>query len=211
MRIFHATSALCSEKMRMDRIASSPDILDFWFLPPEAEGHGQPRMVWFRKDAAFDEEIRARFLSAVEAALAGDLDEWATTPQGALALLILLDQFTRNLFRGEARCFAGDAAALRVAEAVVAKGWDQAMNAVERTFVYLPFEHSEALADQERSLALFGALAAYTPTAAGFLDYAQRHHEVIVRFGRFPHRNAALGRASTPEEKDYLAQPGSGF
>jgi uncharacterized protein (DUF924 family) len=195
----------------MNSIASPREILDFWFLPPEAEGYGQPRMAWFRKDATFDEAIRARFLAAVEAALAGKLDEWATTPQSALALLILLDQFTRNLFRGEARCFAGDAAALRVAETVIANGWDQAINAVERTFVYLPFEHSEALADQERSLALFGALAATDPGAAGFLDYAQRHHEVIVRFGRFPHRNAALGRPSSAEEIAYLALPGSGF
>jgi uncharacterized protein (DUF924 family) len=190
---------------------TAEDILSFWFLPADAAGHGQPRVEWFRKDAVFDKEIRSRFLPDVEAALNDELDDWAETPRGALALLILLDQFTRNLFRGEARCFAGDAQALRVAETVIAKGWDQAMNAVERTFVYLPFEHSESLADQERSLALFGALAANAPTAAGFLDYAQRHHEVIVRFGRFPHRNAALGRVSTPEEKDYLAQPGSGF
>ena len=190
---------------------AAEDILSFWFLPADASGHGLPRVEWFRKDAVFDKEIRSRFLPDVEAALNDELDDWAETPRGALALLILLDQFTRNLFRGEARCFAGDAQALRVAETVIAKGWDQAMNAVERTFVYLPFEHSEALADQERSLALFGALATNAPTAAGFLDYAQRHHEVIVRFGRFPHRNAALGRVSTPEEKDYLAQPGSGF
>jgi uncharacterized protein (DUF924 family) len=195
----------------MNSIANLRGILDFWFLLPEVEGHGQPRAQWFRKDEAFDEEIRARFLPAVEGALAGKLDSWLTTPQGALALLILLDQFTRNLFRGEARCFAGDAQALRVAETVIAKGWDQAMSVVERAFVYLPFEHSETLADQERSLTLFGALAADSPATAGFLDYAQRHHEVIVRFGRFPHRNAALGRVSTPEEKDYLAQPGSGF
>ncbi len=190
---------------------AAEDILSFWFRPADAAGHGLPRVEWFGKDAVFDKEIRSHFLPDVEAALNDELDDWAETPRGALALLILLDQFTRNLFRGEARCFAGDAQALRVAETVIAKGWDQAMNAVERTFVYLPFEHSEALADQERSLALFGALAANAPTAAGFLDYAQRHHEVIVRFGRFPHRNAALRRVSTPEEKDYLAQPGSGF
>ena len=195
----------------MNSIANPRDILDFWFLPPGAEGHGQPRMVWFRKDATFDEAIRARFLPDVEAALAGKLEEWIATPQGAQALLIVLDQFTRNLFRGEARCFAGDAAALRVAEMVIGKGWDQAMNVVERTFVYLPFEHSEVLADQERSLALFSALAAGNPSAAGFLDYAQRHHEVIVRFGRFPHRNAALGRPSTEAEIAYLALPGSGL
>lgn len=187
------------------------EVLDFWFLPPGADGHGQPRMAWFRKDAAFDGEIRQRFLSAVEAALAGQLDDWATTPQGSLALLILLDQFPRNLFRGSARCFAGDAQALALAGRVIEQRWDLAMNAVERAFVYLPYEHSEALADQERSLALFTSLAASHALAAGYLDYARRHHEVIARFGRFPHRNAALGRTSTPEEIEYLAQPGSGF
>lgn len=187
------------------------DVLDFWFLPTGAEGHGQPRMVWFRKDAAFDEEIRERFLPAVEASLAGELDQWAATPPGALALLILLDQFPRNLFRGSARAFAGDAQALRVADSVIARGWDRQMSGVERAFVHLPFEHSEALADQERSLRLFGQLAEESPGRKDYLDYAHRHHAVIVRFGRFPHRNAALGRESTLEEEAYLAQPGSGF
>lgn len=187
------------------------DILDFWFLPANDAGHGQPRMVWFRKDAAFDEQIRARFLPAVECALAGELNEWAESPQGALALLILLDQFPRNLFRGSARSFAGDAQALHIAGAAIAQGWDRAMNSVERAFVYLPFEHSESLADQERALALFESLTKDDAGTDSYLDYARRHHEVIVRFGRFPHRNAALGRASTPAEEAYLALPGSGF
>jgi len=190
---------------------TSEDILSFWFLPADVPGHGQPRMVWFRKDAGFDEEIRTRFLPDVEAALNGERADWADTPQGALALLILLDQFPRNLFRGEARAFAGDAQALRVADAVIARGWDQAMSGVERAFVYLPFEHSEALADQTRSMELFGALASQLPETAGYLDYAHKHQEVIARFGRFPHRNAALGRVSTPEEVVWLALPGSGF
>jgi uncharacterized protein (DUF924 family) len=187
------------------------DILAFWFGRPGEPGHGQPRAEWFRKDAAFDERIRQLFLPAVEGALAGQLEDWSATPDGLLALLILLDQFPRNLFRGEARAFAGDERALHLAGRAVAQGWDRAMSPVERVFVYLPFEHSESLADQERSLALFGELVAAAPGNDGFLDYANRHHEVIARFGRFPHRNAALGRLSTPEEVDYLAQPGSGF
>ncbi|WP_265947657.1 DUF924 family protein [Dechloromonas sp. A34] len=190
---------------------AAADILAFWFGRPGEPGYGQPRNEWFRKDAAFDEAIRSRFLPDVEAALAGRLTEWADTPPGLLARLILLDQFPRNLFRGEARMFAGDAEARSLAERALAQGWDKQLSAVEKVFVYLPLEHSEALADQERSVALFAALAAEQPGNDGFLDYARRHQEVIARFGRFPHRNAALGRPSTPEETIYLAQPGSGF
>lgn len=194
----------------MDSTAPA-NILAFWFGRPGEPGFGQPRSEWFRKDAAFDDQIRSRFLNSVEAALAGQLAAWADDRQGALALLILLDQFPRNLFRGEAKAFAGDAQARQLAETVLAKGWDKGLSAVEKLFVYLPFEHSEALADQERSVALFSTLATGHPGCEGFLDYARRHHEVIARFGRFPHRNAALGRPSTPEETSYLAQPGSGF
>ncbi|HEX6733966.1 MAG TPA: DUF924 family protein [Azonexus sp.] len=190
---------------------AAADVLAFWFAPPGTPGHGQPRAEWFRKDAAFDEAIRCRFLPAVETALAGELADWATTPAGLLALVIVLDQFPRNLFRGQARAFAGDAQARALADRALAAGWDQPLTAVEKLFLYLPFEHSEALADQARSLALFTALAAAHPGHDGTLDYARRHHEVIARFGRFPHRNAALGRPSTPAEALYLAQPGSGF
>ena len=194
----------------MDATAAA-DVLAFWFGQPGEPDHLRSRAVWFRKDAAFDDEIRRRFLPTVEAALAGDLAHWAESPRGALALLILLDQFPRNLFRGEARAFAGDTQARALAELVVTRGWNATMAAVEQAFVYLPFEHSESLADQERSLALFATLAAKSPEGAGFLDFARRHHEVIARFGRFPHRNALLGRLSSAEEKNYLAQPGSGF
>lgn len=192
-------------------IAAPAEILAFWFGQPGETGHGQPRAEWFRKDADFDAAIRARFLESVEAALAGQLADWANDRDGLLALLILLDQFPRNLFRGEAKAFAGDAQALALAKAAVDKGWDKDLNAFEKLFVYLPFEHSESLADQERSMALFGALAAEHPGNDGFLDYARRHQEIIARFGRFPHRNAALSRASTPEETSFIAQPGSGF
>jgi uncharacterized protein (DUF924 family) len=191
--------------------ATPEDVLAFWFGQPGQPEYGQPRAAWFRKDAGFDEQIRSRFLPSVEAALAGHLVKWADKPPSLLALLILLDQFPRNLFRNQALAFAGDRQALTLANMAVARGWDKPMLAVEKLFIYLPFEHSEDLADQQRSLELFSALAAEHPGCEGFLDYAQRHHEVIARFGRFPHRNAALGRPSTAEEAAYLAQPGSGF
>jgi len=191
--------------------ATAREILSFWFGRPGEPGYGRPRAEWFRKDEGFDGEIRSRFLPVVEAALAGRLAAWADEAQGLLALLIVLDQFPRNLFRGDARAFAGDVQALQLAATAVGKGWDRPLRAVEKVFVYLPFEHSEVLADQERSLLLFAALADEHSGCEGFLDYARRHHEVIARFGRFPHRNAALGRPSTPDEAGYLAQPGSGF
>jgi len=187
------------------------DILAFWFGRPGEPAHGQARSVWFRKDACFDDEVRSRFLADVEAALAGQLAHWAATPDGLLALLILLDQFPRNLFRGEASAFAGDAQARELAAIAIAEGWDKPLSAVEKLFIYLPFEHSESFADQQRSLALFTELAAAHAGCERFLDYARRHFEVIARFGRFPHRNAALGRDSTADEAAYLAQPGSGF
>ena len=187
------------------------DVLAFWFGTPGDADYGQARAAWFRKDDAFDAQIRARFLNEVEAAIAGQRDDWTATPQGALALFILLDQFPRNLFRNTARAFAGDATALALAGHVVEQGWDRLLLPVQRVFVYLPFEHSESLADQERSIALFTALADEHPETASYLDYARRHRDVIVRFGRFPHRNAALGRTSSAAVTDYLAQPGSGF
>ena len=186
-------------------------ILTFWFGSESDADWGRPRAVWFRKDPTFDAQIRERFLPDVESALAGRYADWAESPAGALALLILLDQFPRNLFRGTARGFAGDAAALALARQVLEAGWDKTMTPVQRVFAYLPFEHSEAIEDQDRSVALFGALADAYPAHAGFLDYAHQHRDVIVKFGRFPHRNAALGRPSTPEELAYLAQPGAGF
>lgn len=153
--------------------------------------------------------MRRRFGAAVDAALDDRLrTEWRQSP---LALLLLLDQFPRNLFRGSARAFAGNARALSVAKALVATGADRRFDTIERAFVYLPFEHAEDLAAQDEAVRLFTALAADDPRQADGLDYAQRHRDVIRRFGRFPHRNAALRRASTPDEADYLAQPGAGF
>ena len=179
-------------------------VLDFWFGPPPL----QVRTAWFRKDPAFDDSIRARFGAAVDAALAGELCWPGST--GLLAQTLVLDQFPRNLFRGQARAFAGDAQALAIALQLIDSGAHLALHPLQRWFVYLPLEHAEDLALQDRSVALFSALAADAGMADA-LDYAERHRDVIRRFGRFPHRNAALGRPSTAEERAYLATPGSGF
>lgn len=188
-------------------------VLDWWFGAAGSPEHGRPRRLWFEKSERTDEAIRARFGAWVEAALSGRLDAWAVNPakrpREALAFILLLDQFTRNLYRGSAQAFAGDEKALAVARAMVASGADGSLSPLERWFVYLPFEHSEASADQADSLRLFEALAADGLQEP--LEWARRHAQVIERFGRYPHRNAALGRTSSRAELDYLAQPGSGF
>ena len=182
------------------------DVLAFWFgAPPHTE-----RGEWFRKDAAFDAAIRERFGDALARGLAGAFGEWCGEPRGALARVVLLDQFTRNAFRGTPDAFSGDARALATAEDAVARGLDRQVEPVERQFMYLPFEHAEDPAAQERSLALFGELST-EPGCADLIDWAQRHADLIRRFGRYPHRNAILGRTSTPEEIEYLSTPGSGF
>lgn len=186
-------------------------ILDFWFLPADAPGYGQSRPEWFRKDDAFDADIRIRFGHLLEQALAGDFASWETTPQGALARIVLLDQFTRNVFRDSARAFAGDTIALASAQALVANGGDRQLAPLQRWFIYLPFEHAEDLVLQDRSVALFTQLQQQNDSFAGARDYALQHQALIARFGRFPHRNALLGRASTPAELEYLRQPGAGF
>jgi uncharacterized protein (DUF924 family) len=181
--------------------AAAHDVLAFWFAAAE-----QRRPEWFRKDDAFDAQIRERFGALVEQALAGVLRDWAGTTDGALARVLLLDQFTRNIFRGTPRAFAGDALALEAARAIVARGDDLRLAPLRRVFVYLPYEHAEDRALQQESVRLFKALG-----DPDFLDYARRHAAVVERFGRFPHRNAILGRESTPEEVEFLKQPGSGF
>jgi uncharacterized protein (DUF924 family) len=181
------------------------EILEYWF----GADTSAPRDFWFSKSETVDREIRARFGTAVETALAGSLDQWTATPEGTLALILLLDQFTRNVFRGTPRAFAGDAAALGHASRLVDAGLDRRFEALRRWFIYLPFEHSERLADQYESLRLFGELAG--DGQHGPLEWARKHFEVIRRFGRFPHRNDIMGRASTPEEVEFLRQPGSRF
>lgn len=188
--------------------AGAAGVLEFWF---GAEGLRTPRDVWFRKDPAFDAEIRARFGDLIEHALAGRLDHWgADGPESALALIIVLDQFTRNVFRDTPRMFAGDERALAIARRLVESGADRDLAPTQRWFAYLPFEHAESPAEQERAVALFDDLRAY-PESAGAYDWAVRHRDVIRRFGRFPHRNDILGRTSTAEEIAFLETPGSRF
>jgi uncharacterized protein (DUF924 family) len=191
--------------------ADAQAVIDFWFGAAGSAERGTQRDVWFRKDAAFDAQIAQRFGGLVERAIAGELLDWDAEPASALARILLLDQFTRNIFRDTARAFAGDALALVAARRMVAKQQDQALPTEQRSFVYLPFEHAEDLAAQAEAVRLFARLEADAPQLKGLLDYAQRHHTIVERFGRFPHRNVALGRESTPEELAFLLQPGSRF
>jgi uncharacterized protein (DUF924 family) len=186
-------------------------VLDFWFGAADDPQHLLPRDQWFVKDPAFDALIGQRFGDLIERALDGGIAHWSVAPAGALAQILVLDQFTRNVFRDTARAFAGDARALASAQALVAAGHDRTLTGVQRQFVYLPFEHAEDLSMQREALRLFAQLERDVPTLAGLMQWAQRHHDIVERFSRFPHRNAALGRTSTPEELAFLQQPGSGF
>ncbi len=193
------------------------DILTFWFgEEPLAVPTGERLRFWFGGDPATDDLIRRHFGILPSQAAAGACDHWAATPRGRLALLLVLDQFPRNLFRDSAQAYAFDERARAVAAAGLEVGQDRGLSPAERAFFYLPFEHSEQLADQQRSVLLFETLRAEAPPGCekiceGFLDYARRHLEIIQRFGRFPHRNQALGRLSTAEELTFLSQPGSSF
>jgi uncharacterized protein (DUF924 family) len=185
------------------------DLLDFWFSD-------QSLLHWFEKNAAFDAAIRERFEETLRAGATGELDNWARTAPGALALVILLDQFPRNLYRGSARAFAADARARAIASQAIDKRQDQDTALDRRFFFYVPFEHSESLADQERSVALFQAWAEAhdgraRDEALEFMPFIHRHAEIIRRFGRFPHRNEALGRESTGAELAFLQEPMSSF
>jgi uncharacterized protein (DUF924 family) len=190
------------------------EILAFWFgEDPDGPLHNQSR--WFKRAEAFDAEIRARFGARLERAAAGAYRAWWAQPRSALAFVVLTDQFSRNVHRGSTRAYAQDPLALRCTSEGLARGLERALTPVERWFFYLPLMHAESLALQQRSLALFRALAAGGPpalrkTLQDVLGYAEAHHEVIARFGRFPHRNAALGRESTPEERAWL-EAGGGF
>ena len=171
------------------------EVLRFWF--------GQDPKRWFEKNATFDAEIRSRFLALYEE-LSSSAD-WLSGPRDCLARTIVLDQFPRNMFRGTPRAFAADPLALAAAKHAVAKSWDRDLLPVEKQFLYLPFEHSESLADQERACELMRTLD------EDLYGWALKHKVIIERFGRFPHRNEILGRESTPEEIEFLKQPGSGF
>lgn len=195
--------------------ARAEDLLAYWFGPLDADGLAGQAVTsrWFAGGPAFDAELGRRFGDLHREARAGRLDRWAATPRGRLALVVLLDQLSRNLHRGSAEAFAGDARALALAREALAQGEDRRLRLSERVFLLLPFEHAEDLAAQEVAVAGFRALAAEAPPRGqelftGFLDYAVRHHAVIERFGRFPHRNQALGRATSEAEAAYLAREG---
>lgn len=177
------------------------EILNFWFTET------QPQQ-WFQKNEEFDQKIKENFLEIYEMARKGLLDDWKKDADGCLALVILLDQFPRNMFRGSPQAFATDSQALLIAKHAVGKGFDQILEPVKRGFLYMPFQHSESMADQKRSVELFGKMKEDNPVG---YQYAQRHYDVIDEYGRFPHRNKVLERENTPEEEDYLAQPNAGF
>jgi uncharacterized protein (DUF924 family) len=185
------------------------EILEFWFGRPGTAGYGSTRDVWFRKDDLFDASISERFSAAITSALAGGFADW-TSPRGVLARIVLLDQFTRNVFRATPRAFAGDALARSLAEDAVARGADRELIAVERWFMYMPLVHAEVMSAQEQALSLFRRLRDETGLAEP-LVWAERHAQTIQRFGRFPHRNAILGRDSTPDELAFLSTRGSRF
>jgi uncharacterized protein (DUF924 family) len=184
-------------------------VLDFWFAEENVAR-------WYVADARFDDRIRERFGSRLDEATAGALDDWTQTPEGWLALLIVLDQFSRNLYRNDARAWTQDVKAQHLVLSGLAEGMDRRLQPLHRVFAYMPLEHAESTILQQRSVALFEMLHSEAPDDqrarfGDFLVYARKHRDVIERFGRFPHRNAVLGRASTPEEIHYLSQPGAGF
>lgn len=189
-------------------------VLEFWFPADQDRANA----LWWGKDAQLDDEVRARFGPALRAAKAGELDAWASSARGRLALIIVLDQFSRNIHRGDPETYAADDRARALTHEGLALGHDRELEPLQRVFFYLPLEHSESLADQERCVELFRALAAepeldedQRELFANYLDYAVRHRDIVARFGRFPHRNEILGRTSTPEEQAFLTEPGSSF
>jgi uncharacterized protein (DUF924 family) len=186
-------------------------ILDYWFgdLDHSAEYFAHRNALWFNGGERVDREIREKFGTDLLRAVEGKLDAWKETPRGSLALIVLLDQFSLNIHREKPRSYEQSAMAIPVARRMLERGWNWTLTPVERVFVYLPFEHSEDLADQERSVALFDALAAEAPSSQreamdGYLNYARRHYRVMKRFGRFPDRNEVFHRPSTPEEISFL-------
>ena len=199
-------------------------IIEFWFGTEQSATAvaAQKTPLWWSKDQTIDREITQLFQATSDAATAGALDHWAETPRGLLALIIATDQFPRNMYRDIPRAFASDPVALAFAQRCVDSGFSQQLTTIERVFAYLPFEHSEDLEQQQRSVALYRELAdaiAATPDAsqdeiklfATYLDFAQQHHDIIQRFARFPHRNHILTRNSSEQEQAFLSQPGSSF
>ncbi len=193
-------------------MSRADEILSFWFgqLHDNEQYYDERRRLWFASDAAIDETIKARFLKDYEQAVSQQPTDWRTTPRTALALILLYDQFPRNMFRGDPRAFATDALAREVTQSLLDTSGDTQLRPIERMFVYMPLMHSEDVTHQQQSVALFRQLAQDDPRVNS-VSYAERHLEIIEHFGRFPHRNAVLGRTSTSEEIAFLNQPGSSF
>ena len=210
--------------MAADNIESIESVLAFWF-GADAAGNdantvaGRQSGLWWGKDAAVDQTIKTRFEASLLAARDNKLDDWAESPAGLLALILLLDQFPRNIYRDSATAFDFDELARQCCHLGLAQGYDQQLPPLQRVFFYLPLEHSEDVEDQEHCVQLFRALAkqiakddpASRETFDGYLKFADRHHAIVARFGRFPHRNAILGRDSTAEEIAFLKEPHSSF
>lgn len=198
-------------------MTAARDVLDFWFGGDDAAGPEGTFQRWFGGGEAFDAEIRDRFGALTETALGGGLVEWEEDIRARLALVLVLDQFPRNIFRRTARAFAGDARALRLAGRSVAGGEDMQLSPLERSFLYMPFQHAEDIEAQREGVRLFAALAnenAPEPVRKMLrsnLDYARRHHDIVARFGRFPYRNAVLGRETTEAEARWLEESGDRF
>lgn len=200
-------------------MAASPEsVLSFWFGPTGSavEITARQRGLWFGKSADADRKVIEQFGDTLRDARQGHLDSWARTPHGRLALVIVLDQFPHHVYRDQAAAFDSDAASLMLALQALASGEDRQLSLIERVFLYLPLEHAESLAMQDCAVALYAALVREADESErmlfeGFHDYAIRHRDVVAQFGRFPHRNAALGRTSTAAELDFLTRPGSRF
>ena len=193
-------------------------VLAFWFGAPgsAAEIAGRQGKLWFGKSPANDQTVIDRFAATLAAATAGQLDHWTDTPRGRLALVIVLDQFPHHIYRDRPQAFATDPQSLALSLAALESGEDRQLAPIERVFLYLPLEHAESLEMQERSVSLYERLSREASASEralfdNFLDYARKHRDVVARFGRFPHRNAILGRASSPDEVEFLKQPGSRF
>ena len=191
-------------------MSSPQEVLGFWFGREGEEGYGEFREAWFNRDPEFDREIRDRFEPVYEQAAAGRLDHWKSEARSCLALIVVLDQFPRNMYRGDARMYAADEKAREAARHAVEHAYDRELSPYGRLFIYLPFEHSEELDDQRLSVELFRGLATEMGSE-DLLGYAVRHLEIVERFGRFPHRNEILGRRTTPEETKFLSGPDSSF
>ena len=183
----------------MDRQIAPGDVIDFWFSQ-------RVKPLWFKKSSEFDREVKQRFLDAYQLAKTGSLNDWRSEPHGALALIILLDQFPRNMFRGTSQAFATDGQAVELTKYAVANNYQQDLSTEQQAFLYMPLMHSENQADQARCVELFTKLG-----KEDNLKFAIKHQKIVARFGRFPHRNQILGRESTPEEREFLTQPGSSF